>query len=95
MLSNAYFLAKFRFDTAENEPAKNLQICKISIKFANFADPNPRKTCAGAVRGEVSGSWKSCAALSPARNGSIPAGESPDAAAAAEPARGASKDTIE
>ena len=24
MLSNAYFLAKFRFDTAENEPAKNL-----------------------------------------------------------------------
>ena len=26
MLSNAYFLAKFRFDTAENEPAK---ICKI------------------------------------------------------------------
>ena len=35
MLSNAYFLAKFRFDTAENEPAKKLQ------KFANFADPNP------------------------------------------------------
>ena len=25
MLSNAYFPAKFRFDTAENEPAKNLQ----------------------------------------------------------------------
>ena len=25
MLSNAYFLANFRFDTAENEPAKNLQ----------------------------------------------------------------------
>ena len=44
MLSNAYFLAKFRFDTAENEPAKNLQ------KFANFADPNPltltRRRCA-------------------------------------------------
>ena len=37
MLSNAYFLAKFRFDTAENEPAKNLQ--KIA-KFANFAAPN-------------------------------------------------------
>ena len=35
MLSNAYFLAKFRFDTAENEPAKNLQ------NFANFADANP------------------------------------------------------
>ena len=30
MLSNAYFLAKFRFDTAENEPAKNLQ------NFAKF-----------------------------------------------------------
>ena len=38
MLSNAYFLAKFRLDTAENEPAKNLQ--KFP-KFANFADPNP------------------------------------------------------
>ena len=25
MLSNAYFLAKFCFDTAENEPAKKLQ----------------------------------------------------------------------
>ena len=25
MLSIAYFLAKFRFDTAENEPAKNLK----------------------------------------------------------------------
>ena len=32
MLSNAYFLAKFRFDTAENEPAKNLQ------NFANFSN---------------------------------------------------------
>ena len=30
-----YFLAKFRFDTAENEPAKNLQ------KIANFADLIP------------------------------------------------------
>ena len=38
MLSNAYFLAKFRFDTAENEPAKQLQ--KFAI-FPNFANPNP------------------------------------------------------
>ena len=38
MLSNAYFLAKFRFDTAENEPAENLQILQ---NFAKFADPNP------------------------------------------------------
>ena len=30
MLSNAYFLANFRFDTAENGPAKNL------LNFANF-----------------------------------------------------------
>ena len=29
MLSNAYFLAKFRFDTAENEPAK--KIAKILL----------------------------------------------------------------
>ena len=43
MLSNAYFLAKFRFDTAENEPAKNLQ------NFPNFANPyparRPRRSC--------------------------------------------------
>ena len=41
MLSNAYFLAKFRFDTAENEPTKNLQNVANFVKFANFADPNP------------------------------------------------------
>ena len=34
MLSNAYFLAKFRFDTAENEPAKNLQ--NFAKKIANL-----------------------------------------------------------
>ena len=36
MLSNAHFLAKFRFDTAENEPAKNLQ---NFANFPNFANP--------------------------------------------------------
>ena len=56
MLSNAYFLAKFRFDTAENEPAKRLQYsakklqnCKLAnllillilINFANFAVRRP------------------------------------------------------
>ena len=41
MLSNAYFLAKFRVDTAENEPAKSLQ---ISAKFANFAPSPPIPT---------------------------------------------------
>ena len=35
MLSNAYLLAKFRFDTAENEPAKNLQ------NFEKIANTNP------------------------------------------------------
>ena len=40
MLSNAYFLAKFRFDTAENEPAK---ICKILLIFPILLTltPNP------------------------------------------------------
>ena len=37
MLSNAYFLAKFRFDTAENEPAQNLQnfakFCQFSGRY--------------------------------------------------------------
>ena len=35
-LSNAYLLAKFGVDTAENEPAKNLQ--KFSKKSENFAN---------------------------------------------------------
>ena len=44
---NAYFLAKIRFDTAENEPAKKLQrIAKIISlnfpKFANFAKPSAK-----------------------------------------------------
>ena len=47
MLSSAYFLAKFRFDTAENEPAKNLQIFP---KFANFAAPTPLKVGPRAAR---------------------------------------------
>ena len=42
MLSNAYFLAKFRFDTAENEPAKNLQNFANFPNFANFHPPNKR-----------------------------------------------------
>ena len=39
MLLNAYFLAKFRFDTAENEPAKKLQkCCKICAAGGRGAD---------------------------------------------------------
>ena len=37
MLSNAYFLEKFRFDTAENEPAKILLIFPILLTL----NPNP------------------------------------------------------
>ena len=43
MLSNAYFLAKIRFDTAENEPAKNLQ------KFANFCKKISKFSCKNCV----------------------------------------------
>ena len=35
MLSNAYFVAKFRFDTAENEPAKNLRKFSKNAFFEN------------------------------------------------------------
>ena len=38
MLSNAYFVAKFRFDKAENEPAKNLQKNSNLANFANLAN---------------------------------------------------------
>ena len=56
MLSNAYFLANFRFDTAENEPAKNLQ------KFARVVPVAPVATvvpvdicCVGRGEGWVGG----------------------------------------
>ena len=49
MLSNAYFLAKFRFDTAENELAKNLQNpgknCQLG-NFVNFANLPPHAAAA-------------------------------------------------
>ena len=38
MLSNAYFLAKFRFDTAENAPAKKKSKIMQKLKFPNFAN---------------------------------------------------------
>ena len=44
MLSNAYFLAKFRFDTAENEPAKNLQnFRKMHVRKMHFRKMHFRK----------------------------------------------------
>ena len=42
MLSNAYFLAKFRFDTAENEPAKNLLIFLILLTLTPIPYPRTR-----------------------------------------------------
>ena len=47
MLSNAYFLAKFRFDTAENEAAKNLQ------KFAKFCYADAEPASEAAVAGQA------------------------------------------
>ena len=41
MLSNAYFLAKFRFDTAEKEPAKNLLILPILLTLTLTLLPGP------------------------------------------------------
>ena len=44
MLSNAYFLAKFRSDTAENEPAKNLQnFRKMHFRKMHFRKMHFRK----------------------------------------------------
>ena len=44
MLPNAYFLAKFRFDTAENEPAKNSQnFAKTNANFANLVQFEVRR----------------------------------------------------
>ena len=48
MLSKTYFLAKFRFDTAENEPAKNLQ----NVLKTNFAAQVLRRR---ALPGDVEG----------------------------------------
>ncbi len=52
MLSNAYFLAKFRFDTAKNEPAKNLQ--KFLI-FPNLLTLTPTKKllCEGLRQAQI------------------------------------------
>ena len=48
MLSNAYFLAKFYFDTAENEPAKNCNITNLQFPN-NCKGPDPRGAGPAAV----------------------------------------------
>ena len=56
MLPNAYFLAKFRFDTAENEPAKNLQnfrkmhFRKMHFRKMHFRKMHFQAARAGALR---------------------------------------------
>ena len=63
MLSNAYLLAKFRFDAAENEPPKNLQNLPKIANFANCAaqrrtpGSGPRRgsrACPGSPSGSTS-----------------------------------------
>ena len=48
MLSNAYFLAKICFDTAENEPAKNLLIIPILLTLT----PKLGQTATAAAPGD-------------------------------------------
>ena len=52
MLSIAYFVAKFRFDTAENEPAKNLQnFRKMHFSKMHFSKmPSRCSRCGGQGR---------------------------------------------
>ena len=38
MLQNVYFLAKFGFDSAENEPTKILQDSNLDFKILNLAN---------------------------------------------------------
>ena len=54
MLSNAYFLAKFRFDTAENEPAKNLQNFRKMHFSKNAFSKNARDYRGSISRGTAS-----------------------------------------
>ena len=54
MLSNAYFLAKFRFDTAENEPAKIANFCKQDSNQSTAAKvPLGGPSRAGSRRGSA------------------------------------------
>ena len=62
-LSNAYFLAKFRFDTAENEPCK---VCRIPVPKKGTAQERvsePVEGTAAAGRSAASSSEGSTAAV--------------------------------
>ena len=47
MLSNAYLLAKFRFDTTENEPAKILQNFAIGLEALHPREPRGEPAARG------------------------------------------------
>ena len=49
MRSDAYFLAKFRFDTAENEPAKSLVIFPILLTLPRRRGPHAESVAAAEV----------------------------------------------
>ena len=71
MLSNAYFdyfLASFRFDTAENEPNKNLQsVAKKIANFARFANTQADSPEPGASAFMVAGAVSACEGGAPRR----------------------------
>ena len=78
MLSNAYFLAKFRFDTAENEPAKNLQnFAKKIARFANFANVAVTETEARDEGDGVGDGLPDAGTPSPRRRGPCPPSPGP------------------
>ena len=78
MLSNAYFLAKFRFDTAENEPAKNLQnFRKMHFRKMHFRKMRFRKMQTGGDGTMVT--WPSCSQKMPLLGGSTAVRSSPPA----------------
>ena len=64
MLSNAYLVAKFRFHTAENKPAKNFKILLIiNNYFPNFVDPNPKPEDFAALNAQAAPTGAGLAAL--------------------------------
>ena len=80
MLSNAYFLAKIRFDTAENEPAKVLQkFARKKLIFANSAN-TPRTLYPLSAGGD-----EAPAAGAPASSGPFGAAAPPGGAGATTP----------
>ena len=80
MLSNAYFLAKFRFDTAENEPTKNLQnFRKMHFRKMHFRKTawSPRPHGTGPAATSAPWTWASRGSCSPCSRSGTPASPPP------------------